>query len=433
MTALLSSSTTPGTSSVIGAAQRRPLVLTATLGGVVAAAAPLVVAMALGLVGWFLTDAGAHGAPHDGLRAGALGWLMAHGSGVDVDAVRITAIPLGLSIICAWTVWRVAHRLGAAISGHGPDADRIADGERDWTVPAAGLLFATGYVAVTVLTTFLATTAATSPSGARAVLWALSLIAVVGVPGLAVGSGRAANWAARLPAAVMATLTTGWAILRTFWWTSALVVGVALLVNFGTALNVMSQLGLDAKGAAVYSVVSLLLVPNAVLFGSAYLVGPGFAVGAGTLVTPGSVVLGPLPLFPLLAALPDSGSTPVWTSGLIAVAPLLAAITVVRIQRRLSVLSVPSWEQGALRGCAAGLGAGLVIGLMTALAGGSVGPGRMQTVGPDAFDVVVHALAAFGFGGLIGGLAITLWQRRRPDPASEPTGARLPIGELSAP
>ena len=42
------------------------------------------VCLALGVIGWFLTDAGAHGAPRDGLRTGALGWLLAHGSGVSV-------------------------------------------------------------------------------------------------------------------------------------------------------------------------------------------------------------------------------------------------------------------------------------------------------------------------------------------------------------
>ena len=41
-----------------------------------------------GSIGWFLTDAGAHGAPRDGLRVGATGWLMAHGSGVTSRAPR---------------------------------------------------------------------------------------------------------------------------------------------------------------------------------------------------------------------------------------------------------------------------------------------------------------------------------------------------------
>ena len=146
------------------------------------------------------------------------------------------------------------------------------------------------------------------------------------------------------------------------------------------------------------------------LFGGAYLLGPGFAVGAGTLVTPSAVVLGPLPLFPLLAALPGTGPTPVWTPFLVALAPLVAAVG-----RRPGAAPPPRRCAGRRGRCAAvppGCWAGLLLGLLTALAGGAVGPGRMQVVAPYAQDVLLHALAAFGFGGLVGGLAMTLWQRR---------------------
>ena len=405
MTALLSPPAPPD----VDARHRRPLTLLATLGGVAAAGSTLVVCLAVGMVGWFLTDAGSHGAPRDGLRAGALGWLMAHGSGISVQGVLVTAVPLGLTLLCAWTTWRLAHRVGDAISGHGPDADRIADAERDWTVPTAAALFAAGYVVVAVVTSSLAASPATGPSTGRAVLWSLAITGCLGVPALAVGSGRAAVWAARLPRPVTAGAAAGWSVVRTYVLVSALAVLAALLLDLGTALNILSQLGVDAPAAALYVLLSLVVVPNAVLFGGAYLLGPGFAVGANTLVTPTAVVLGPLPLFPLLAALPGTGPTPAWTPFLIALPPLVAAVAVARSQRRHPALR---WEEGALRGCAAGIGAGVLLGLVTALSGGSVGPGRMQVVAPAAFDVLVHAVTAFGLGGLVGGLAMTLWQRR---------------------
>ena len=56
--------------------------------------------------------------------------------------------------------------------------------------------------------------------------------------------------------------------------------------------------------------------------------------------------------------------------------------------------------------------AGVLFGVLAALAGGAVGPGRMTDVGPLAFDVLVHAITAFGIGGLVGGLLMTWWQRR---------------------
>ena len=50
--------------------------------------------------------------------------------------------------------------------------------------------------------------------------------------------------------------------------------------------------------------------------------------------------------------------------------------------------------------------------VLAALAGGAAGPGRMRDVSPLAGDVLVQCLTTFGLGGLLGGLAMTAWQRR---------------------
>ena len=146
MTSLLTRPDRPGTD----AAHPRPLVLIATLGGVLAAAGPLLVLMAVGVIGWFVSDAGVHGAPRDGMRMGALAWLAGHGSGFTVMGVRVLIVPLGVTAISAWSMWRLGHRVGDAVSSHGPDADRISDGERDFTVPTAISLFFAGYAVVAV-------------------------------------------------------------------------------------------------------------------------------------------------------------------------------------------------------------------------------------------------------------------------------------------
>ncbi len=200
MTSLLPSSTKRTAADVErDLATRRPLALLAVLGGVAAAASTLVFCLGIAVVGWFLTDAGAHGAPSGALRVGALGWLTGHGSGVRIDGVTITAVPLGITLLAAWAVWRLGQRVGDSISGHGPDADAIADGERDWTVPIAVALFTAGYVVTAVITTTLAASPATDPSAPRVVLWSMVLCLGVGGPAIALGSGRAAIWAADLP------------------------------------------------------------------------------------------------------------------------------------------------------------------------------------------------------------------------------------------
>jgi hypothetical protein len=413
MTSLLPRSTSAGTSSpafgTSDSGHRRPLLLLATLGGAAAASSVLVVCLALGVVGWFLTDAGAHGTPRDGLRVGALGWLLAHGSGVTVAGVAITAVPLGLTVMCAWAVWRIGHRVGDSVSGHGPDADGIADGERDWTVPSAVALFAAGYVAVAVGTLALAGSAATAPSGARVVWWSLLMCVLVGGPAIAIGSGRAAIWAAQLPPSVRAAGSGCLRILLAYLLISGLTFLTALVIDLDAAATVMSQLHTDAGDATLFAFLSATAVPNAVAFSGSYLLGPGFAVGAHTLVSPTVVVLGPLPLFPLLAALPANAAPAAWTGLLLVLPPVTAAVAVAHAQRRLPTLR---WDEGALRGCAGGVVAGVLFGLIASISGGAVGPGRMRFVGPDSFEVLVHALTAFGIGGLVGGLAMTWWQRR---------------------
>ena len=391
---------------------RRPLVPTATLGGALAAAGPLLVCMAVAVVGWFLTDAGGHGTPSGALRVGALGWLAAHGSGVSIEGIRITAVPLGITVLCAWSAWRVGHRVGESISGHGPDAGRIADGERDWTVPIAGGLFTVGYLLVGVASASLASTIETAPSTGRVVLWSTLIAAGAGLPALARGSGRAAIWTPAIPSAVRDTAVLVRTILRGWLAVALVALLVALVLDFSTAANIVSQLDSGAGDIVILGALTLVLLPNAALFSSAYLLGPGFTVGTGTLVSPGAVVLGPLPLFPLLAALPDGGPTPGWV-GWLMVTPVLVAGSA----SALALRSRPAaaWDQAAIRGCGGGLVAGALLGILTSLGGGAVGPGRMADVGPFPVDVLLHSMTGFGIGGLLGALAMTWWQRRGDD------------------
>jgi hypothetical protein len=158
--------------------------------------------------------------------------------------------------------------------------------------------------------------------------------------------------------------------------------------------------------------------PNAALLGAAYLLGPGFAVGTGTLVSPSIVVLGPVPAFPLLAALPAQGPGRVWATGLVGVPVLLAALAAVMVVRRHPA---PGYETGALRGLASGVLGGVLLTGLVRLAGGSVGPGRMSHVGAPTLDVLAAAVVALGVGGLVGGLVGTWRVRRRGGPAADLT------------
>ena len=393
------------------AAHPRPLVLIATLGGAFAALGPLVVLLAVGVIGWFLTDAGVHGAPRDGMRMGALAWLAGHGSGVTVMGARITVVPLGLTALSAWSMWRLGHRVGDAVSSHGPDADRISDGERDFTVPTAILTFLAGYAVVAVVTATLAAGTTADPSVPRVLAWTIALVAVVAAPAIAVGSGRAAIWAAFLPATVRAGAAVAGAVLSTLLVTSALVFGIALAVSFGDAATLTSQLHPSPGEAGLYALVNAAFVPNAVLFAGSFLLGPGFAVGAATVVSPSVVALGPLPVVPLLAALPAVGTPAGWVGALVLLPSVVAAVAAFRSLRDRPL----SWDRVVLAGCGGGLAAGVGFALLASLSGGAAGPGRMRFIGPFSRDVLVHAVPAAAIGALLGAgvVALLVWRSAR--------------------
>jgi hypothetical protein len=391
------------------AAHRRPLVLLAALAGVAAATSTLLVCLAGGVAGWFLTDAGAHGAPRDGLRVGALGWLMAHASGVHVAGTAITAMPLAITLLAAVVVWRLALRLGDSVSGHGPDADAIADGMRDWTVPSATAVFTIGYAVVAAVTHHLASTPATAPSLVRTGVWVVLLCGLLGGCAIAVGSGRAAIWTSFLPLSFRAAAAAARRVLVWYAAASAVLLGVALLIDWDAAVNVMSQLHTSPGAATLLVGLCVLVLPNATLFSGSYLLGPGFAVGSHTLVTPTAVVLGPVPMFPLLAALPNDGPTPGWAAALLALPPLVAALAT---YLTLGRYPTTRWDEAALRGVGAGLLCALAFTILAALSGGAVGPGRMTDVGPFVFPVLLHGIATFGIGGLVGSHAASVRHRR---------------------
>ena len=385
--------------------------LIATLGGALAALGPLVVLLAVGVIGWFITDAGVHGAPRDGMRMGALAWLAGHGSGLTVLGSRITIVPLGLTAISAWSMWRLGHRVGDAVSSHGPDADRISDGERDLTVPIAIATFFAGYAVVAVVVATLAAGSTTDPSVPRVMAWTIAMTAFVAAPAIAVGSGRAAIWAAFLPAVVRAGAAVAGAVLSTFLITSAVVFAVALAVSFGDAATLTSQLHPSPSEAGLYALVNAAFVPNAALFAGSYLLGPGFAVGGATLVSPAAVVLGPLPVVPLLAALPGVGAPAGWVGGLLLLPPLVAAVATYRVLRSRPL----TWDRVALAGCGGGLVAGVGFAVLASLSGGAAGPGRMRFVGPFTRDVLVHGVPACGIGALLGASVVALlaWRAAR--------------------
>ena len=273
------------------------------------------------------------------------------------------------------------------------------------------MTFFAGYAVVAVVVATLAAGSTADPSVPRVLAWTVAMTALVAAPAIAVGSGRAAIWAAFLPATVRAGAAVAGAALSTLLVASTVVFLVALAVSFGDAATLTSQLHPSPSEAGLYALVNAAFVPNAALFAGSYLLGPGFAVGGATLVSPGAVVLGPLPVVPLLAALPGVGASAGWVGALMLLPPFAAAVAAFRSLRDRPL----GWDQVALAGCGGGLVAGVGFAVLAALSGGAAGPGRMRFVGPFVPDVLVHGVTACGIGALLGAgvVALLAWRASR--------------------
>lgn len=391
----------------------RPLWLSAVVAGATAAGAVLLACMALALAGWFASDAGAHGDTRDAIRVGADAWLLGHGSGLALATATIGMVPLGLTWLCGYVTYRLG-RWAAATS-----APEDAAG-----LGLAAVVLAGVYAVVTLLTALLASVPTAEPSLGRTFVGGAVVGLVGGGLGLLSGSpagpGLPAAWPTWARTVLTGSLTAALLLLAA----GAVLVVVALLLDLGTAANVLSRLHPDLAGGMLYTVVVAAVAPNAALMGSGYLLGPGFAVGAGTVVSPYTVVLGPVPAFPLLAALPEPGPGPVWATGLVGVPVLLAAVAATLVLRRHPATG---YQSAALISLGVGVGGGLLSALLVASAGGSVGPGRMAVVGAPLLDTLVAAVPAMAVGALLGGL-LTTWRQRRSgsvpdgeDPSAEDT------------
>jgi len=385
-----------------GGTAERSLAVGAAVAGAAAALVALAGCMALGLVAWFASDAGAHGTTRDALRVGTDGWLLAQGAHLRLAtgsvSATVTALPLGLTLLCGY----VAHRLGRRAAA----TSRVEDGR---ALLLGSLVLAGTYALVALVAALVGSTRTAEPGLLSAPVGAFVVALLGGGTGMLRSRPDVYDWRARVPEPLRVVVVGALASVLMVFAAASLLLTVALLDDFGSAANVLSRLHADVSGGLLYTVLVAAVAPNAVLLSGSYLLGPGFAVGTGTVVSPAGVTLGQVPAFPLLAALPSTGSQPDWQVALVA-APLVAAMAgTALVLRRHPVLTLGS---GALRGLASGVAGGLLLATAIELAGGSVGPGRMADIGADLLDTVVSATVAMGIGGLVAGVAATWWARR---------------------
>lgn len=367
----------------------------AAVAAVSAALSGLGACVLLVVLGWVGSGAAAAGSVSDAVRAGVVGWLVGHGSGVRTGAADVTAVPLGLTLLLGVIAFAGARRVRVGSRRRAGLAPRTGGEAAGWVA-----CFATAYTGVVLGVVAGGWLLGVSVHPVRTLLVAWVLAAVAGALGL-VGPRTGTDRAYRtLPFGLLAVLRgalAGCCVMLAG--TGAVFLG-ALLSSVGGFADLVSALDPTWPGALLLLATFVLALPNLLGLTGSVLLGPGFALGSGTTVTATSVTLGSVPGWPPLAALPGSGPTPGWAVGLLAV-PVLAGV----VAGWLAAASSPG---GSVRrggaAVAAGVLSGSLVGGWVLASGGAVGPGRMADVGA-AWACVPVAVATLGAGALIGGCA----------------------------
>lgn len=211
-----------------------------------------------------------------------------------------------------------------------------------------------------------------------------------------------ARWARTWPSEVRATvfiaIRGGAAAAAGVILVASVVASVAIAVSFASIISLYESLHTEVLGGIVVTLGQLALLPNIVVWVASWLIGPGFAIGTGSVVGPLGTQLGPVPVIPILAALP-TGELAWGFLGLLApviVGFLVGALLGPRVRREL----------GGVRLFIAGIGMGIVgggiLGLLAWFSGGAAGPGRLAQVGPDPIAVGLLAAIEIGLAASIG-------------------------------
>ncbi|WP_026925526.1 cell division protein PerM [Glycomyces arizonensis] len=351
------------------APSRRPRTLFASAAATVLWCATVVYTPILVLVilAWWL--AGRAGDVSTVVAAAGVAWIAGHGVGADIGGIHLTVTPLLLTAVLAWRLAKAAAATTRAIGGKDAAAVRAAAG----TVSILYIGLATGAAALVSTGPFTVSVAET-----------LAYTAPFAVAATAFGAAREAGvlpWE-RSSVWLRRGVRTGALVVGALLACGSAAVGVAFAVRGGA---VADTFGLYGSGAWAVALLSLLYLPNLAVWAVAYLCGPGFAVGVGTAVQVELVELGPLPAFPVFAAVP-TGPLPASATILIGLPLMLAAVFGVVLTYRSPDLRVPRVTTAAI------LGAAVAAALLAALSwasGGAAGTDLLSRIGPDPWPVAM--------------------------------------------
>lgn len=314
--------------------------------------------------------------------AGSL-WVMTYAVPIRLMGIDYSLIPWGLVAIPAW----LSHQSGRWLVG--------VVRPRRWRTLAVtwGLTVLVG-AGLVALVSVAADIPEVQTSARRAVVMAL----LVGTVGVGSGLWRASD----LPRQAISRIPVVFAvILRSSFVGFAAVVGLAALLlaiaaasSFGEISAVFIALDPTIFDAVVLLVVSLGYLPTLIGWSLGYLSGAGVSLGPDVLVSPfvAAVPPTPLPTFPPLAALPQVSGPASWAL------PVLIVLA-----GTLVGLSISRWaaKEGPLIRVALALISAMLAAVWVFaflwVSSGSLGDGRLSSIGPDA-----------GLGSMLAGVGLVI-------------------------
>ncbi|MCC3291908.1 MULTISPECIES: DUF6350 family protein [unclassified Arthrobacter] len=370
-------------------------------------------------------------------RLGGQAWLLIHGVPMSLSfpagelgeapaSGLLSFFPLGLTLIPFFLSWRAGRRLA-----------RASYTDQLWQA----LLGALGtYALIGAAAAYFCST-----EGVRISVTAGALVPLIAAgAGLIVGARMEAgswvrligmdltDWIARTSQHSRWAGSYMWAALRAgavgtlaALGLSAVLLVVALAMNWAEIASVYERLDAGALGGAVLTVVELGLMPNFVVWTLGWASGAGFSLGTGSMISPLETTVGPLPALPVLAALPVGNMEYGYAALLIPVtAGILAGWWFLRegenhFDEWLSIKIRARWFTAPVSTLVLGVIVGLVSGVLAAgaawLALGSLGIGRFVSLGPDPLCLGLWVAAEVGIGVVIG-YAVGPWLEREPKP-----------------
>ncbi|MGV1003278.1 MAG: DUF6350 family protein [Candidatus Nanopelagicales bacterium] len=374
------------TSSGVPARARRTDSRHSAVAGVAAAlwalASGLAVLSIIVLLVWVSAPDSA-GAAVGAWRAAALVWLGAHLAPMTIGDRSLSLLPLG-AVLPPLLLLRMAGRWASRL------LPRMRPGEAVSVVLAGAGTYGVGAMVAAWLA---------GSDGTRMVLWQAGLatgsVAALGLLwGVAEPVGLIPGLRARLSEGSWRALRGGLAALLALWTAGALLVSLALVIQFSDMVAVLRSLSAGLAGDVTLTVLGLAALPTLAVWGMALLGGGTVFFGSsGQLSAFSGGELGQLPALPVLAALP--AEVPSWVRFALIV-PVLAGVMAARVrwgQEWPTVGGVAigsAWLAGVV-----GVGSALLMHL----ASGSLGGAQMAAVGPGISMAVgsLVGLSVLGF------------------------------------